>query len=437
MVSGADGVCTPQCKSNYKLQPVNNRTDYTLTCTNGVLTPATYTCVPDPCDAPVAIQNANWPSCKEGETVHGDSGTCTPNCLEGYHAADATEGLTCLAGKLVAPAFTCTEKPCPAPRVQYAYTPSCEQGPSIDGTNGTCTMRCMEPNYIPVTANLTCSLGEFDALPQCIPKPCDAPAVGNASAFSSCQEGLSIRGNGSTCTPNCATGWYPTELSLTCTEGVLTPNWFGCSDVNWCGNCLVAYGWQTNIQCEDPQRSYKDRRASIINLLVKQGKVDAQTPPMTDRELLEKCETAGTPAQMGHGHLDWCKICLIHKSYRTQTSCADMNEAERRMTTIEELVEAGIAQPHDQLESMTFQQAAAFCAQPHVVSEINNWLIQKGDNPWLCQKKDDCMTSPEGNNCLPNIAMPTLSNGTVLHTCQVIKFEELTTWTKAMIKQIR
>ncbi|CAE7393048.1 SOQ1 [Symbiodinium natans] len=91
-----------------------------------------------PCVAPQAVANAASPSCVEGEEVNLDH--CTPVCVEGF--LPTVSSLHCSDGVLTPPHFRCLPAPCYAPwGVEHAAQPPCAEGHLV-ASGSSCTSLC-------------------------------------------------------------------------------------------------------------------------------------------------------------------------------------------------------------------------------------------------------------------------------------------------------
>lgn len=84
--------CTPLCAEGYTAN------ESALSCAFGLLSPPSFICEPNRCDAPAGE------SCLEGASVaSGES--CTPQCLDGFNPNETS--LSCFAGTLTPEVFSC------------------------------------------------------------------------------------------------------------------------------------------------------------------------------------------------------------------------------------------------------------------------------------------------------------------------------------------
>eukprot|EP00928_Gymnodinium_smaydae_P027534 TRINITY_DN21270_c1_g7_i3.p1 TRINITY_DN21270_c1_g7~~TRINITY_DN21270_c1_g7_i3.p1 ORF type:complete len:1400 (+),score=149.64 TRINITY_DN21270_c1_g7_i3:206-4405(+) len=210
-------VCSPQCVQGYHPSVVS------LSCAATVMSPKTFTCLGNPCLAPLNVANAMRPSCSEGASVsHGAS--CTPACAAGYTASETS--LSCSLGVLSPASFACTPSKCPVPtNVSNAAAMPCDTPSIAHGVS--CTPKCA-PGYLPTGPPLVCSLGVISPPSfECVSFPCIAPETVKNAATPSCAEGLEILHGGS-CTTKCSFGYTPSVVSLVCSLGVLAPSDFTC-----------------------------------------------------------------------------------------------------------------------------------------------------------------------------------------------------------------
>ncbi|CAE7814143.1 unnamed protein product, partial [Symbiodinium sp. CCMP2456] len=211
-------VCQTQCIGGYTAS-VNQ-----LTCTAEVLTPASFECTPNACPLPT-VTNARGNGCRGiVGTVLASGAECSTICDRGYSPSVAK--LECFAGTLSPPGFICTEDDCDAVTgVANAPQVGCQEGAKINGGR-TCTPRC-EAGYSPSRTSLACRRGVLDpATFACQADSCDMPYVAN-SMNPTCAEGNTLT-HGQRCTPKCQSGYLPSESSLLCTAGSLSPATFTC-----------------------------------------------------------------------------------------------------------------------------------------------------------------------------------------------------------------
>ncbi|CAE7033872.1 unnamed protein product [Symbiodinium natans] len=196
-----------------------------LSCSDGVLSPESFTCGRSCTAAPLADVQFSNPSgaCEEGEEI-GHSLRCTTSCSAGY--VPSVGSLECYDGALSPPSFECRRflLGCPSPSAgDGALTPSCAEG-SFIAEGSTCTVRCEEA-FVPEPAQLRCegqalTPGSFDCLQGC-------QLAGLTPRGGSCLEGTSVR-HGQGCTAYCAVGYAPSVPFLSCSRGMLTPTSFDC-----------------------------------------------------------------------------------------------------------------------------------------------------------------------------------------------------------------
>lgn len=225
-------VCGVECLPGYSPTPAQ------ITCSKGTLSTSSVTCEPSAC--PISVTNAADPPCTEGSATVAHGGTCTPSCLPGYQASE--QALQCGFGELVPSDFTCDIIKCPVPVVDNALSPVCSGfDPSDTEFLGTCELQC-EDGYDPSVGQIDCVDGVLQpsGTYQCVPRSCAAPALDTIQnpATRACAEG-DIIASGGTCTPECpavdGVGYIPTEGSLACLLGVLTPSTYDCFE----GHCDV------------------------------------------------------------------------------------------------------------------------------------------------------------------------------------------------------
>jgi len=90
--------CTTQCAAGFA--PSEQR----LICVKGLLDPPSFTCEELPCDSPGDVLHAASPSCSGLQSVKS-GGECVPQCQDGYAASSSA--LTCTRGVLSPASFSC------------------------------------------------------------------------------------------------------------------------------------------------------------------------------------------------------------------------------------------------------------------------------------------------------------------------------------------
>ena len=212
--------CAPSCQAGY------TSTEASLSCFAGNLTPPVFGCEPDPCEAPSGMQNlAGALACAEGAVIASGDG-CTPRCAEGY--SPTAPHLSCLAAVLSPASFTCEPDPCPSPSWIFGvHLGGCQEG-NLIASGGNCTPAC-EAGRTASEQALQCSLGILTPLNfTCDEDPCHAPTnITHAAHAVHCAEGSLIR-PGEVCTPQCAEGYEPSVPTLPCRLGGLRPATYLC-----------------------------------------------------------------------------------------------------------------------------------------------------------------------------------------------------------------
>lgn len=212
-------VCTTKCKTGYKPSAPE------LNCSMGRLTPLNFECLGMSCPAPSNIKNGAKKACKEGVLVDHDF-ACTPQCAEGYEPS--VTSLSCAAGTLSPPSFSCHPAPCQLPAVDHAPKNVCSNRSSKTLPHGeSCATTCNE-GFVPTHSVLKCDTGAFSPSTfKCEPRSCKAPSGIAHSSDLSCAEGRHIV-HGTACTPKCEDGFTASEESLTCVRGSFRPRAFTC-----------------------------------------------------------------------------------------------------------------------------------------------------------------------------------------------------------------
>ena len=217
------GLCTSQCADGYSPSVSS------LACNLGKLAPATFTCIPDPCQIP-EVSDRHGSGCKgiKGKTVNSGV-TCTPVCKTGFQPSE--QALRCAASKLTPATWTCDPDSCIVkPGLKKAMGTGCNGGKSGRvASGGVCKGSCLQ-GYAPSVSKLDCYAGIFS--PEsftCDPEPCKIPTVQNR-AGSGCMgiPGDSIASS-KVCNAHCQGGYSPSAAKLSCSAGTLTPATFECS----------------------------------------------------------------------------------------------------------------------------------------------------------------------------------------------------------------
>eukprot|EP00928_Gymnodinium_smaydae_P037745 TRINITY_DN26163_c0_g1_i1.p1 TRINITY_DN26163_c0_g1~~TRINITY_DN26163_c0_g1_i1.p1 ORF type:complete len:2479 (-),score=333.80 TRINITY_DN26163_c0_g1_i1:35-7471(-) len=197
-----------------------------LACNGGVLDPPTFKCIEASCVVPSNMSNVASTPCLEGTSVSSGS-VCTTQCRAGF--APSVTQLSCNMGVLNPPSFECADAPCAAPgSVLRASNPSCSGMESV-ASGAECIPRC-EPGFAPSEKSLACMRGVLTPLSfTCEEVPCSLDVVENAADMP-CVEGAQIA-HGANCTPRCRSDWYkPSTTMLSCVDGAFKPSTFVCSD---------------------------------------------------------------------------------------------------------------------------------------------------------------------------------------------------------------
>ncbi|CAE8724571.1 unnamed protein product [Polarella glacialis] len=150
LIDGGD-VCTPQCKQGFKPS-----VEEALSCKNGSLSPASFTCEEMACQLPFNLTSGALQPCKEAAQLLASGSTCTTQCAAGF--APSEQRLICVKGLLDPPSFTCEELPCDSPGdVLHAASPSCSGLQSVK-SGGECVPQCQD-GYAASSSALTCTRG--------------------------------------------------------------------------------------------------------------------------------------------------------------------------------------------------------------------------------------------------------------------------------------
>jgi len=176
------------------------------------------------CGAPAGVAFAMAPSCSSGQMIESGQ-NCTTSCEQGYQPSVST--LRCSDGVLTPLQFVCLELSCESPfNVSFGAEPACLEGGSVS-PGGRCTPAC-EGGYVPSEAVLSCARGDLSpGTFRCDEAACDAPSDVLYAASPSCS-GLVRVTSRSSCTPQCQDGYLPSETSLQCIRGQLSPATFAC-----------------------------------------------------------------------------------------------------------------------------------------------------------------------------------------------------------------
>lgn len=220
--------CSPACAEGYAASVA------ALSCEYGMLSPTTFTCVGLPClELPIVTNSLEAGVCGAGVTALAHGEVCSPACKYAYVPSE--ESLQCVRGFLSPPSFRCDGPVlCSVSmRVANAYTFGvCGIGVTEVMNGDVCTARCAQ-SFAPSTEFLNCTAGSFDPpFFTCDPledeTACTPPVVANALNAGSCGPGVWEIEDGQECTPQCAPLHVPSEASLHCTGGLLSPANFTC-----------------------------------------------------------------------------------------------------------------------------------------------------------------------------------------------------------------
>jgi len=148
---------------------------------------------------------------------------CSAACQPGYVASTAT--LQCDRGQLAPSQFACAEESCAAPwNVSFSAQP-CLEGSTL-APGGICTTQC-ESGYTPSESTLSCSRGRLTPSAfLCAESACPSPDV--MHAISPSCSGLASVKSRETCIPQCQDGYAASEELLYCNRGRLDPEVFVC-----------------------------------------------------------------------------------------------------------------------------------------------------------------------------------------------------------------
>eukprot|EP00438_Fugacium_kawagutii_P022835 Skav230310 [mRNA] locus=scaffold430:143565:150552:+ [translate_table: standard] len=201
---------------------------FSLACNLGKLTPRVFKCIPDPCEIPdVADKHGNGCKGIKGKTLN--SGTsCTPVCKAGFQPSE--QALQCMASKLTPATWTCDPESCfIKPGLPKAQGTGCNGGRSARvGSGGVCKGSCLE-GYTPSTSKLDCYAGTFSPGSfTCDPDPCKMPSISNKAGTGCLGIPNPSIASGKVCTAHCQGGYSPSVAKLTCNAGTLTPATFEC-----------------------------------------------------------------------------------------------------------------------------------------------------------------------------------------------------------------
>lgn len=214
--------CRTECKEGYYASVES------MSCTTGTLSPASWSCIEDPCPALEGIANAPKVTCKEGKSIESTK-VCTTLCKSGY--TPNYPSMTCRRGKFFRPrTYICEPDACPLPKVQNRLESGCSglPDPAVVNSGSSCSTQCA-PGYSPSVDSLKCFAGKLTpGTFACKEDPCDAPSGIENGKAGGCKEGKSI-GSGDSCTAQCAAGYTPSKSLLSCSLGTLTPNTYSCN----------------------------------------------------------------------------------------------------------------------------------------------------------------------------------------------------------------
>jgi len=213
--------CSAQCSPGYTPSVAN------LKCFAGKLTPGTFTCTEDPCDAPSGIEDGATQSCKEGKVISsGDS--CTTQCASGYTPSKST--LACSLGKLSPSTYSCNPDPCVLPQFSNRKGNGCkgQTGRTIE-SGVTCIAQCQQ-GYTPSETSLKCTATVLTPRTfTCDPDPCPLPSISKAQGNGCKGLSGSMIDSGGKCQAECQAGYAPSVKELSCQATILTPATFTCN----------------------------------------------------------------------------------------------------------------------------------------------------------------------------------------------------------------
>lgn len=200
----------------------------TMSCTTGTLSPASWSCIEDPCPALEGIANAPKLTCKEGKSILSGK-VCSTQCKGGY--TPNYPEMKCRRGKFFSPStYICEPDACPLPNVRNRLESGCSglPHPAVVNSGSSCSTQC-SPGYTPSVANLKCFAGKLTpGTFACTEDPCDAPSGIEDGAAQSCKEGKVIS-SGDSCTTQCASGYTPSKSTLSCSLGKFSPSTYSCN----------------------------------------------------------------------------------------------------------------------------------------------------------------------------------------------------------------
>lgn len=225
--------CSLECNSGYRpsSESLQCRTDR-FAPNETRWSPKNVTCEGLPCNAPRNIANGGAPTCLEGGDIAHGTG-CKASCQTGFIPSSAV--LNCNFGVLDPPTFFCEPLSCGLEGVKIDFQHPrgpCEEGDLVQH-GSQCHARCQE-GYEPSVRTLTCELGVFKpATFTCVEAKCSIPlAIAHAAPMPCAEFWTAHRSggipHGQNCTAACKSGYVPSDATLTCTYGVLTPPTFQC-----------------------------------------------------------------------------------------------------------------------------------------------------------------------------------------------------------------
>lgn len=277
--------CVPVCEEGWK------PSEPFLTCFQGKLEPQTFSCVESACAAPENVEHGLGCKSDKGSSIaHGTS--CSPACAEGYEPSVDT--LVCIRGGLEPATYSCIPKPCNLPTdIEHVGSSLCDGSssdkPGMLSAGSTCTPTCAR-GFFASEPELSCNAGEltpptFECGP---PKSCKADSASlfihtkGTHPVSPCWEGDEID-HGKDCHVQCGDGYTSTVKILRCENGRLkpsTPEEVECKPNHELGDkarCLAPVGiaHQQYIPCNFDKVSFEVGEECVVRC------ADEFTPSLT------------------------------------------------------------------------------------------------------------------------------------------------------------
>eukprot|EP00931_Biecheleriopsis_adriatica_P027762 TRINITY_DN16635_c0_g1_i1.p1 TRINITY_DN16635_c0_g1~~TRINITY_DN16635_c0_g1_i1.p1 ORF type:complete len:2753 (+),score=429.40 TRINITY_DN16635_c0_g1_i1:119-8377(+) len=208
------GTCRPSCKAGFTAELPEGFSQ--LSCSDGVLTPSTFTCRGSCMTAPSIdyVDTGKLEECVG--TAHGAS--CLLPCFQGYRK---TKDLVCIDGTFSEE--ICIKECSDPPVVENAM----QVFGCIDKPPGAiCKIDCVEGYSAPPGKDeALCKDGRWSQV--ICDKECAAPSDIELAEEQTCREGSTVF-SGGFCTPACLAGFQPSEARLSCLRGKLTPTTYSC-----------------------------------------------------------------------------------------------------------------------------------------------------------------------------------------------------------------